>query len=110
CRKVWHEHTVCETVPCTTYCTEYVHEKVPYTVCKRIPHTEVKCVPYTVTHMVKEHVVKKVAYTVTHNQTEVCKKQVPYTVSRCIRGAYVDANGCGHECENGPNGEHYAFQ
>ena len=110
CRKVWHEHTVCETVPCTTYTTEYVHEQVPTTVCKRVPHTEVKQVPYTVTHVVREHTVKKVPYTVTHYQTEVCKKQVPYTVSRCAKGAYVDTNGVGHECENGANGEHYAFQ
>ena len=59
CRKVWHEHTVCETVPCTTYVTECGHEQVPYTVCKRVPHTEVKQVPYTVTRMVQETHVKR---------------------------------------------------
>src|SRR5262249_23294908 len=70
CRKVWHERTVCEQVPCTTYVKEQVCEKVPYTVCKKVPYTVVKKVPYTVTRNVTETTVRRVPYTVTRNVTE----------------------------------------
>src|SRR5205085_5677787 len=89
-RKVWREHTVCEQVPCTTYVTECVVEKVPYTVCKKVPHTVVKKVPVTVCKTVHETIVKKVPVTVQRTVTEVIHKQVPYTTQRCARGAYVD--------------------
>ena len=79
---------MCEQVPCTTYVTECVIEKVPYTVCKKVPHTVVKKVPYTVCKMVQETVIKKVPCTITRNVTEVIHKQIPYTTEplrpRCL--------------------------
>ena len=100
CRKVWKEHTVCESVPCTTYVKECVHEKVPYTVCKKVPHTEIKKVPYCVTRNVQETIVKKVPYTMTRMESQVIKKSVPYTVVRHVKGAYMDSTGCGHANES----------
>src|SRR5262249_36862431 len=98
-RKVWHERIVCEQVPCTTYVTECHVERVPYTVCKKVPHTCVKKVPYTVCRTVHEKVVKQVPCTVHRTVTEVVKKQVPYTTTRCVRGAYVGPEGCTSPCE-----------
>jgi hypothetical protein len=111
CKQVWKTHTVCETVPCTTYVKECVHEQVPYTVCKRVPHTETKQVPYTVCKTIPETVVKQVPYTVTRIQKEIVREQVPYTVTRSCKGAYVDAQGVGHECEGAnPDGSPWCFQ
>ena len=84
CRKLWKEQTICEQVPCTTYVKECVVEKVPVTVCKKVPFTIVKKVPCTVTRMVQETCVKKVPYTVCRTVTEVCKKQIPYTTVHCV--------------------------
>src|SRR5262249_46566188 len=104
----WRERTVCEQVPCTTYVTECVVEKVPYTVCKKVPHTVVKKVPVTVCKSVPETVVKKVPYTVRRTVTEVVRKQGPYTVTRCVKGAWVDtanAGGAGAGAGNACGGE-----
>src|SRR5262249_48950331 len=95
-RQVWKTRTVCEQVPCTTTVKECVVERVPYTVCKKVPYTVVKKVPVTVCKMVPQTIVKKVPYTVCRMETQVCKKQIPYTVTRSCLGAYVDEKGCGH--------------
>src|SRR5581483_7084500 len=102
-RQVTHHRQVCEQVPCTTYVKETVCEKVPVTVCKKVPYTFTKQVPVTVVRNVRETCVKKVPYRITRNVTEVVRKQVPYTCVRTVRGCYVDvgngvtagANGCG---------------
>jgi hypothetical protein len=90
CRKVWKCETRCEVVPCTRTIKECVHEKVPYTVCKKVPITTHKQVPYTVCTMTHETIVKKVPYTVTTMHTEVIRRQVPYQVTRRCMGAWVD--------------------
>src|SRR5262249_47925383 len=90
CRRVWKEECVCESVPCTTYVKECVHEKVPYTVCKKVPYTVQKQVPVTTTRMVRETVTKQVPYTVTRMERSVVRTQVPYTTTRVARGAYCD--------------------
>src|SRR5262249_10864506 len=69
-RQVTTYQTVCESVPTTTMCRKTVTERVPVTVCKKVPVTEVKKVPYTCTRMVTETQVKKVPYTVTRMVTE----------------------------------------
>src|SRR5207253_3487004 len=92
-------HTVCESVPCTTYVQERICTKVPYTVCKKVPYTVVEKVPCQVCRTIRENVVKQVPYTVCRMvQEEVCTK-VPYTVTRCVKGAWVDCNGCAHDCQ-----------
>ena len=84
-RKVWHTHTVCETVPCTTYVKESVCEKIPYTVCKKVPHTRPhEGALHGDSQDVHETVTKQVPYTVTKYESQVCKKMVPYTVTKCI--------------------------
>src|SRR5262249_19443326 len=107
CKKVWKEETVCETVPVTRCVKECVHDRVPYTVCKKVPHTCVKKVPYTVTKMVPETVVEKVPYKVTRMVSE----RVPYTVQKTVRGCWVD-NAGGHHGAAGANadGTPWTFQ
>jgi len=96
CRKVFKINTVCEQVTCKSYVRECVREKVPVTVCKKVPVCTVKKVPYTVCKVVPETIIKKVPYTVTRMVPETVVKKVPYTVSRTVRGAYVDGKGVGH--------------
>ena len=121
-RNVCKTRTVCETVPCTTYVKECVHEQVPVTVCKKVPYTETKKVPYTTKRSVcgayvnekgetsaceapgfcfKEGAVHrtKECYETCRTEKETVKKQVPYTVSRCLCGAYVDEKGVAYDTE-----------
>jgi len=119
---VWRVRCVTEQVPCTTYVTKCITEKVPYTVCKKVCYNETRQVPYTVRRTVRGAYVdaqnvahdcegpgrafkcdavirKQVPYTVSKMVNTVEKKMVCRNVSRCARGAYVDAQGCGHNCE-----------
>jgi hypothetical protein len=112
-RKVWRVKCVTEQVPCVTYVTRCVTEKVPYTVCRKENYTEMRNISYTTRRNVRGAYVdekgvghecdgpgrtfkecavarKLIPYTVTRNVTTLETKQVPYTVTRCVRGAYVD--------------------
>ena len=42
---------------------------------------------------------KSVTYPVTRMVTSIEKHSVPYTTSRCVRGAYVDDKGVGHDSD-----------
>ena len=90
-RQVCKYRTVCEQVPCTTYVRKCHIEQVPYTVCRKVPHTVTKEVPVTETRYVRETVKKQVPYTVTRIERDVVRTQVPYTVSRRAYGAWMGA-------------------
>ncbi|MSQ96505.1 MAG: hypothetical protein EXR98_18410 [Gemmataceae bacterium] len=119
-RKVWKVRCITEQIPCTTYVTKCVTEKVAYTVRKKVHYSEVCKVSSTVRRNVrgayvddkgvghendgpgrkfKEGAVarKTVSYPVTRMVNTIEKKMVTNTVSRCARGAYVDDKGVGHE-------------
>jgi hypothetical protein len=88
-------------------------KKVPYTVCRRVCGAYVDgqgntydCAGDGRSFKEGAQVCKQIPYTVTRTVKEVCKKQIPYTVSKTLCGAYVDANGVGHDCE----GEGRTFQ
>src|SRR5262249_47475805 len=104
-RQVTHHRTVCEQVPCTTMVRERVCTRVPYTVCKKVPYTVHRQVPCQVTRMGTEDAPRQVPSTVCRMVRETVTRQVPYTVTRCVRGAWVDCNGCAYDCE-GP-GRHF---
>ena len=70
-------------------------QKVPYTVCKKVPYTVVKKVPVTTCRMVKETCVKEVPVTTCRIHKEIVREQVPYTVVRNVRGAYCPAGAAG---------------
>jgi hypothetical protein len=93
-RQVCTYRTVCEQVPCKKMIHRQICEKVPVTVCKKIPYTVVEKVPMQVTRMVKEKVVEQIPYVCTKMVKEVVKKQVPYTTCRIAKGCYCDAGSC----------------
>jgi len=122
CKKVWKSHCITEQVPCTRWVKETVHEKVPYTVCRKVPYTVVKKVTCNVQRSVRgayvdekgvgyecegpgrcfkegAFVKKQISTPICRTVTEIVKKPVTTYNTRCVKGAYVDEKGCGHECD-----------
>src|SRR5262249_3992336 len=85
-QKPGRRRLVCVEGPCETRCRKVWK---PRLVCEQVP-----CTTY-----VKETVCEKVPVTVTRKVPVTEVRKVPYTVNRCVRGAYVDAQGVGYECE-----------
>src|SRR5262249_50782432 len=102
-RQVCSYRTVCEQVPCVTYVNRQVCQRVPVTVCKKVPYSVTECVPTTVTRMVRESHLEQVPCTTTRLSIQWVRTQVPYTVTRVVRGCYCDSGDCGG-AKPGPNG------
>jgi hypothetical protein len=84
CRRVCCPRTVCEQVPCTRWVNECVTEKVPVTVCKRVPVQTVRKVPVTTCKMVREECTRMVTCRRCKMVPETVVKKVPVTTCRMV--------------------------
>jgi hypothetical protein len=80
-------------------CKKWTCEGPPEHKCRKVWKTHTTCELVPCTKWVKVTKVEKVPYQVSVKVPYTCVQKVPYNVTKCVTGAYVDAQGNAYDCE-----------